>query len=131
MAFLRHLRWALLWALVILGLCVIPGKDIPKIWWAELLSLDKLVHASVFVVLVVFLVRGLRAQYGQLDLRSRRVFWWIAACIAYGGSLEVMQGTLLSDRSADLLDFLANSVGCGVGWWWMRRKEIRAATPST
>ena len=125
---LKHLRWALLWALVILALCALPGKDIPKIWWAEWLSLDKLVHAGVFAVLIVLLIRGLRRHYGQVDLRSRTVRWWIAGCIAYGGALEIMQGALLTDRMADLSDFVANSVGCGLGWWWSRRRERKAAT---
>jgi VanZ family protein len=120
--FLKHLRWALLWALVIFILCVLPGKDIPSFWWTDLLSIDKLVHAGVFGVLVLLLSRGLRAHYGGLELRSRRMLLWILACIAYGGALEIMQGVFLTDRYADVLDFLANSAGCGLAWWWLDRK---------
>lgn len=128
MTFLKHLRWALLWALVILVLCVLPGRDIPSFWWAEVLSVDKWVHAGMFCVLVLLLTRGLRAHHGTFDPRSRRMLWWMLACIAYGGALEIVQGALLPDRSADMLDFLANALGCGLGWWWVGRSETRMGT---
>ena len=130
MTLFKHLRWALLWALVILGLCAIPGRDLPQWSWADLLSIDKLVHASIFAILVILLVHGLRRSRPLLSLHSRAVWTALALCVAYGGALEIMQGTLLSDRSADVLDFLANSFGCGLGWWWLRRKEREAATPA-
>lgn len=123
MTFLKHLHWALLWAMVILGLCLMPGRDIPSFWWTELLSMDKFVHAGMFAVLVVLVVRGLRKRRPVLALRSRTVLFWSLACVAYGGALEIMQGTLMTDRYADLLDFLANTLGCGIGWWWLARKE--------
>jgi VanZ family protein len=120
---LKHLRWALLWALFILVLCLIPGGDLPQWKWADLLSVDKLVHAGVFALLLVLLIRGLRGRYGAVPVRSRIMLFAILICIAYGGALEIMQGTLLVDRSADLLDFLANTMGCGLGWLWLRRAE--------
>lgn len=125
---LKHLRWTLLWALVILGLCAVPGKDLPQWRWADLLSVDKLVHAGVFAVLVVLGARGLRAQHHGLAMRSRAMAVLIACCVLYGGALEVMQGTLMTDRSADVLDFVANSAGCGLAWGWLRRRERKAAT---
>jgi VanZ family protein len=129
MTFLKHLYWALLWALVILVLCLLPGKDVPSFWWTQVLSIDKFVHAGVFFVLVILIVRGLRRRDPDLALRSRTTARWLAACIAYGGVLEIMQGVFLTDRYADILDFLANALGCGLAWWWMRRRET-VATPA-
>jgi glycopeptide antibiotics resistance protein len=87
-------------------LCFIPGSDLPRISWAELVSLDKWVHLSLFFFLFTF--------------------WWlcfprhsyiiIALCILYGGALELMQGYLFSERSADVFDFIANSLGVMLGW---------------
>lgn len=129
MTFLRNFGWTLLWALVILVLCLLPGKDLPSFWWTEILSIDKFVHAGVFAVLVWLLLRSLRLRTPDLPLRSREVRIALALCIAYGGALEIMQGAFLPDRFADLMDFLANALGCWLSWWWMKRiKDAAAAT---
>jgi VanZ family protein len=98
------------------------GKDILRSEWTDLLSIDKFVHAGVFAILVLLLVQGLRKRDGGLDLRSRAMAWWLTACVAYGGLLEIMQGAFLVDRYADVLDFLANGAGCVAAWWWLDRR---------
>ena len=37
------------WALLIFGLCAMPGRFIPSVSWLELLSFDKWVHAGIFL----------------------------------------------------------------------------------
>jgi VanZ family protein len=106
------MKWAMLWALIILILCGIPGRDIPHISFLELLSFDKFVHAGIFFVLVLLTVRGLvlqekKSKYAKLVAGL--------VCVLYGGLLEVMQGTFFSERSADVYDFIANSFGCIIG----------------
>ncbi len=92
-----------------------PGKSIPKVNWLELLSFDKFVHASIFFVEEVLLIRFL------INLSETNFFCknykWVSAlfCIAYGGSLEIMQYTIFSERSGDVLDFIANSAGVIAG----------------
>jgi VanZ family protein len=101
----------LLWALVILILCGIPGRDIPHISFLELLSFDKWVHAGIFFVLALLAVRGFRLQQGSVTLKKNAAWFALAFCIPYGGLLEIMQGTLFEERSADVYDFIANSFG--------------------
>lgn len=117
------MKWALLWALVILILCGIPGRDIPHISFLELLSFDKFVHAGIFFVLLLLTVRGFVAQtkFGKLR-KAGRLFGFLT-CVAYGGSLEVMQGTVFEERSADIYDFIANSFGCLMGLLLYSRVE--------
>jgi VanZ family protein len=112
--FLKHTKWALLWALVILILCGIPGKDIPHISFLELLNFDKFVHASIFVVLAALTIRGFQVQTSVDMLNRYPKATAVSLCILYGGLLEIMQGTLFDSRSADPLDFVANSFGCFV-----------------
>ena len=126
MSLFRSLRWALLWTLLILILCLIPGRDLPQWRWADLLSVDKFVHTAMFAVLVVLSVRGLRRQDRYDGLRSRAVLSTLLFAIPYGGALEIMQGTLLTDRVADVGDFIANAIGCALGWWWLRRQARKA-----
>ncbi len=37
---------------------------------------------------------------------------YFLVCVLYGGLLELMQAKCFSNRSADWLDFVANSFGC-------------------
>lgn len=125
--FLKHTKWALLWAVLILILCGMPGKDIPHISFLELLSFDKFVHAGIFFVFILLAIRGfiLQTNYLKLQHAAKPVAFFI--CVAYGGLMEVMQGTMFEDRSADVYDFIANSLGCAIGWIsynWMERKFL-------
>ena len=80
------------WALVILILCGIPGRDIPHISFLEILSFDKWVHAGIFLVLTLLAIRGFRMQRKFETLSRHAVVIALILCIAYGGSLEIMQG---------------------------------------
>ena len=105
----------MLWALLILILCGIPGRDIPHISFLEMLSFDKFVHASIFMILLLLTARGflLQSSFGALKRRPKLAAFIL--CVSYGGLLEVMQGTLFEERSADIYDFIANSFGCIIG----------------
>lgn len=114
--FLKYNKWSLLWATIILILCGIPGRDIPHISFLELLSFDKFVHASIFFVLVLLTIRGFKMQTRFHLLHQFPDFTAVVICVVYGGLLEVMQGTLFVERSADIYDFIANSFGCLMAW---------------
>jgi VanZ family protein len=125
--FLKHTKWAMLWALLILILCGMPGKDIPHISFLELLSFDKFVHASIFFVFILLTIRGFVLQTNYSTLRTSAKPIACAICVAYGGMMEIMQATLFTDRSADVYDFIANSFGCAMGWIfysWIEKKIL-------
>jgi VanZ family protein len=124
--FLKHTKWAMLWALLILILCGIPGKDIPHISFLELLSFDKLVHAGIFFVLVLLAIRGFLLQSTITFLQANARVLAVVFCIVYGGLLEIMQGTLFQERSADVFDFIANSIGVllGLGLYRITENKI-------
>ncbi len=122
--FLKHTKWAMLWALLILILCGMPGKDIPHISFLELLSFDKFVHASIFFVFILLTIRGFALQTKFLKLQHYAKPIAFCICVAYGCLMEVMQGTVFEDRSADIYDAIANSFGCTMGWiayQWVER----------
>lgn len=101
-------KLAILWALIIFGLCSMPGKLIPSVSWLELLSFDKWVHAGVFFVLMALLEISVTSHQHNKKL----IYFYFVLCVLYGGSLEIMQATVFSDRSADWMDMIANSFGC-------------------
>jgi VanZ family protein len=119
--FLRYNLPSIIWALVILALCSMPGKSIPKIEWLELLSFDKVVHAGIFFVLQILLMRGFLLQDKFPALKKHYKIIALAICIVYGGALEIMQGTLFSERSGDVLDFIANSAGAVLAVFLFRK----------
>ncbi len=100
------------WALFIMILCGIPGRDIPHFSFLEILSFDKWVHAGVFFILTILAVRGFRMQKRFHALKTHAIVIALLLCISYGGILEILQGTLFAERSADIYDFIANSFGC-------------------
>ncbi|HWY37204.1 MAG TPA: VanZ family protein [Bacteroidia bacterium] len=102
----------ILWTLIIFALCSMPGKAIPKISWLELLSFDKFVHASIFFVEQVLFMRAL----SYLNKKNLYGIMALLFCMAYGGSLELMQYYIFSSRSGDVLDFIANSTGALTGF---------------
>ena len=109
--FFIHLKWALLWALFILILCGIPGNDIPSVSFLEILNFDKFVHASLFFVLYILTNNSFLKQNTYSLLVNKGKFVALVLCIIYGGYTEILQGVVFKERSADINDFIANSIG--------------------
>lgn len=108
------------WTVVIFILCCTPGKYVPTAHWLDLLSFDKLVHASIFFVLSSFwFVSAIKSG----TISRAKIILILASCIAYGGVLEIMQAKVFSQRSGDWADFIANSIGCLLALLWFSRKD--------
>ncbi len=86
---------AIVWTLVILGLCSIPREEM-----VEGLGSDKLQHFGAFGIL------------GALWYWAKpNPFWVIAGGITYGFFIEVWQYVLPIGRTFDLYDALADAIG--------------------
>ena len=81
--FFKYMKWAMLWALIILILCGIPGRGIPHISFLELLSFDKFVHAGIFFVLILLTVRGFLAQTHFETIRKKAKVLAFVLCTTY------------------------------------------------
>lgn len=108
---------SIIWALVILGLCSMPGQHIPSFSFLEMLSFDKWVHAGMFFVLCSLIFFYLLQKSSSKNM----IYLFFTIAILYGCSLEIMQGTLFSNRSADWNDVIANSIGCVFGLMFYKR----------
>lgn len=127
---MKYFLPAIVWFILIFIACAMPGKDIPHISFLEMLAFDKWVHAGIFFVLVVLLMRGMKFAYIRVT-HITAVLFALAIAIPYGGLLEIMQGTFFQDRAADLYDFIANSFGavCGVILYRNLAKRIKFLQP--
>jgi len=110
-------RLAVLWTLLIMVALTIPGSSIPD---SNILQLDKLIHASLFLVLTLLWLAAL--SQGSL-LRGMII---LAAILAYAVLTELYQEVMPIRRSADLLDSLADAVGALLAFllWIAPRKAL-------
>jgi hypothetical protein len=102
---------AFLWALLILVLIGMPSYAVPVTDLRSLLSLDKMVHASVFAVLMFLLMQGMQKQQLIGYLRFNSAFYSLFFCFFYSGLTEILQDLLFVQREADIIDFIANTIG--------------------
>lgn len=101
----------LVWGLLILVLMLLPPSTVPGGGLLGRYHLDKVVHAGLFVVFHLLLVRAM--GWGtQRDRPTVRTVL-IAATLAIGHGLltEMLQEWSGTGRSGDPLDFLADAVG--------------------
>ena len=114
----RAISFAVLWPLVILVTCFVPGREVPNI---RIPFIDKWVH---FVLFGGF-------SFLWLCTRSRPAFRTglvvFLASVALGYGVELIQGSgITSGRSYDLYDVYADSVGglLGVLLFFLLRRSI-------
>lgn len=103
--FLRAYWPAVLWGIFILVATLMPGKSIPSV---SFFRFDKLIHAIIFGVFA-----GL-CLYGMIQYKEKVTYkeWSLIGLftIVWSISIEGMQ-SLIPDRSADLYDVIANTIG--------------------
>jgi len=113
--FLKHNLPALLWALFILLLCGIPGKDLPDLSFLESLSFDKLFHLILFFILVFLSIRGFKKQISFFLLEKHAKLIALSLATFYGALTEILQGTIFIGRNASIYDFFADFTGSLIG----------------
>lgn len=111
----RYYLPALLWALFILVLTLMPGKYIPPVNIWDIANFDKLAHLFVFMVLMLFVLYAFVRHKQSKPFYLPLMLTAFLICVSYGLLIEIMQGTLLVDRHFELYDALANATGCIIG----------------
>jgi hypothetical protein len=118
--FFRYRAVAVTWLLIMTFLFFLPGSALPKEAWLEEIYFDKWVHVGLFAVLI-FLWRsafGLNTSYYNGIL--------LFAAVLYGLSVEFIQLNWVPNRSFDLFDLLADTIGSFLGlllWLRVYRKK--------
>jgi VanZ family protein len=99
----------IIWALIMLVLCGLPGDGLPNNPWLALIHFDKWIHIVLHAILAYLILRGIILQQGNIT--SKHYSWAIALSIAYGAFIEVLQASVFIHRSGDIVDVLANTAG--------------------
>lgn len=113
--FIRYNFPGLLWGVLILVLIGLSGKDVPDMSLWSLLTPDKIFHSVIFGIFVLFLIIGFTKQHSYIYLYYHAKFVAVMFGIFYGGITELLQMLVFTERTADLMDFTANAIGCILG----------------
>lgn len=70
----------------------------------------------MFALQFWFIAIGLLKQYKFSYKRKRVSSIAFLLSVSYGGIIELIQGYLLSGRTMDIMDMIANIVGAIIGW---------------
>lgn len=102
------LLWAILYAMLIIGLSSIPGKSYPDLKW---LSHDKLIHIGEYTLFAILVSRAV--VFGATARGQVFLFTFLIAG-AFGALDEVYQ-TLIPGRDSSFADWVADIVGVALG----------------
>ncbi len=115
---MRYYIPAFLWLILILVLCTLPGKDIPHNGWMDRIHMDKLVHFGLFGGIVFFLALGYYRQ--KKHISPLTLFVFVLSAAMYGLAIEFIQKYFAIDRSFDMNDVAADTLGAIAGVWVFR-----------
>ena len=122
--FRKPLLPGIAWTLLIVLLTLIPGNYIPRIsTFLDWLGPDKLVHLFMFGIYAYLLLEGFVRHKSPL-LRKNPVFISFLVGMVFAIFTEVMQATIIPGRNGNIYDFLADMLGCLLGYtiWRITRK---------
>ncbi len=105
---------AIAWFIVSLILLCLPGSTIPKYPFLALIHADKWIHIFLFSILCFLFCRAVQ----------KRFLFIMVMGIAYGIIMEFVQKYWIPNRSFEILDIVADSAGCVLGYLYSRRKFV-------
>ena len=99
------------WFFIVLVLTCLPGKDVPKISWLDIIYFDKWVHIGLFGGLTfLFCWPFHKSAFSE----KQRLYYFIKIALAvsiWGLTIEFIQRFYIPGRSFELLDWAADSFG--------------------
>lgn len=113
------------WFIISFILLTLPGSAIPKENWLDKIWADKWVHIVMFGLLTFLWCRvGVSLDKKKKSLHS---FFAVVAILsaAYGIGMEFVQKYCVSNRSFDIGDIIADSVGALSGYLYSVKRYIK------
>ena len=111
-SFLKYNLASIAWAVFILVLCLMPGRDLPSI---TIFEFDKIVHFIFYVLLALMMYYGWKKQNTFPNLHHNTILKILIISSSYGFLVEILQELLTADRHFDIYDALANAIGAIAG----------------
>ena len=110
-----------IWFTVVLVIIWLPGKDIPHSDFLFKIDFDKFIHAGIFGLLAVLFCWPFYKT--NVPLQKKLLYFFIIAILtsAFGYATELIQKYWAEGRSYDLMDWLADSAGVVVAYFFCRK----------
>ena len=108
----KHYLLSFSWATIVLILSGLPGNDLPHF---AIKGIDKFVHFSMYGTLAFFLMNSTWYLAGKMPLSNLKMLSVFVISASYGLIMEVLQQTIFIQRSFDLWDEVANTIGAIFG----------------
>ena len=99
------------WAAFILIICGIPGDELDRFKIVIIPYLDKMVHLVLYYIFATFLFSGFTNYYSSHHKKARTYIYGSAIALSYGILIELLQLSVFSHRSFEVLDILGNIIG--------------------
>lgn len=112
MNWIINYAWAMLWAIVMLVLLLLPPNNLPS--GNYFAGFDKLVHTGCFYLLTTLILFGrvIDTKRRATKLKTFLIVFLVASFFAFG--TEGAQMYFTNSRSADWWDIFADYVGIGM-----------------
>jgi VanZ family protein len=115
--FIRKFWKSLSLLLILLYLSFAPPSNFKEVPPIKIEYFDKFVHVVLYVIFTVILIVDFRKF---LDVKTYKSIFFICCFIfpvLLGGFIEIAQETWFSPRTAELIDWFADIIGIGIGFW--------------
>lgn len=106
----RAVRWAILYAVVIIGLSSIPGKEFPEAAW---LAHDKMIHFCEYGLFGVLVARAVNTRVTA----GSRIFLITLLVAGLFGILDESYQSIIPGRDSSVYDWIADVTGILLGSW--------------
>ena len=100
-------KWAIIWAVCILILCIMNPSKLPSIQVNWDIGPDKFAHFTMFAMMSLSLIVGIQ----KLNWGKKNYLYAGLISSIYGVIIEIIQGTFFVYRSFDYADMIANAIG--------------------
>ncbi|RPH29419.1 MAG: hypothetical protein EHM93_17335 [Bacteroidales bacterium] len=102
---------SIVWAIIILTLCSIPGNQINKVKIIDIPHLDKFVHFFFYFVFTLLLISENNKGRHHRKVTVDAILIAATISLSYGALIEVLQKIIMVNRGADIWDMVANTFG--------------------
>ena len=113
--FLNKNKYGIAWTLIILLVCLMPGDNLPSSSFLSFKGSDKLIHTTLYLVLIILVGKGLLKYFNSSYSRNRIIVIAFLYCLFLGVGIEFIQSVFVAGRGGDVLDVLANAAGASIG----------------
>ena len=114
------------WFFLVLILICLPGSKIPTVeTWLNDIYYDKWVHTGLFAVLTFLFIYPVTKLSLSPQVKKNTALKIAITAITWGLTTEFIQKYFIPDRSFDMFDWGADSLGVLLAYTWCVKKYLK------